>query len=71
MSVGKALSYLGMAACDMGLILTYAPGLLGWFGGLPGDIRIQGEGRYVFIPIARMIVVSVILSLLVNWLFRR
>lgn len=71
MPIGKALIYVGLAACGVGLILTYMPGLFGWFGKLPGDIRIQGKGRYVFIPITSMIVSSVVLSLMVNWLFRR
>lgn len=65
MPVGKVQLYLELAACGVGLILTYASGLRRRFGKLPGDIRIQGEGRYVFIPITSMIVVSAILSLLV------
>lgn len=71
MSVGKALIYLGVALCGIGMVMVYRPGLISWFGRLPGDMRIQGEGRYVFIPITSMIVVSVLLSLLINWLFRR
>ncbi|MGZ8217651.1 DUF2905 domain-containing protein [Methylomagnum sp.] len=71
MPVGKALIYLGMAACGVGLILTYAPGLLGWFGKLPGDIRIEDENRSIFIPITSMAVVSLVLSLLINWFSRR
>jgi hypothetical protein len=71
MSVGKALIYLGVVLCGIGMVLAYRPGLISWFGRLPGDIRIQGEGRYVFIPGTSMIVVSVLLSLLINWLLRR
>ncbi len=47
-----------------------APGLLNWFGKLPGDIRIESERSRTFIPITSMIVLSVVLTILVN-LFRR
>jgi len=71
MSFGKILIYSGIALFLLGLVLSYAPGLSGWFGKLPGDIRIQDENRYVFIPITSMIVVSIVLTLLINLFFRR
>jgi uncharacterized membrane protein len=53
-----------------GVIMHFAPWLVGWFGKLPGDIRIEsGKGR-IFIPVTSMLIISVILTLLVN-LFRR
>jgi hypothetical protein len=58
---GIILLLLGLAAKS---------GLLGWIGHLPGDIRIErSNGRFYF-PITSMVLVSVVLSLLVN-LFRR
>ncbi|MES9870470.1 MAG: DUF2905 domain-containing protein [Sedimenticola sp.] len=54
----------------IGAVLHFAPGLLSWFGKLPGDINIETERGRVFIPIASMIIVSVVITLLVN-LFRR
>ena len=41
-----------------------------WFGKLPGDIRIQGEKGGVFIPLTSMIIVSVVLTIVVNFLRR-
>jgi fructose-specific phosphotransferase system IIC component len=55
----------------VGLAVTYAPWLVNWFGRLPGDIRIQNEKSVVFIPIVSMLVVSVILTLIVNLFFRK
>ena len=43
MTIGKLLIILGAAVAIIGLVLTWAPGLLGWFGHLPGDIR-QSHG---------------------------
>jgi hypothetical protein len=71
MSIGKLLITLGLALAALGLLLTYAPGLFGWFGKLPGDIRIQDEHRSIFIPITSMIVISVVLSLVLSLFFRR
>ncbi|OOZ36815.1 DUF2905 domain-containing protein [Solemya velesiana gill symbiont] len=54
----------------LGAVLHFAPGLLSWFVKLPGDTNIQtGRGR-VFIPITSAIIVSVLITILLN-LFRR
>jgi len=71
MSIGKLLVYLGLGLTAVGLIISLAPGMLGWFGKLPGDIAIKGKDYTVFIPVTSMIVLSVILTLLVNLFFRR
>ncbi len=71
MSGGKFFIVLGAILVLIGLILTYAPGLLSWFGRLPGDIRIQDENKFIFIPITSMIIVSILLTLIINLLFRR
>ncbi len=45
-------------------------GLLSWFGNLPGDIRRVGERSVVFIPLTSMLVVSLLLTIVVNLLGR-
>lgn len=57
---------IGAGIVVIGALVRFAPGLFGWFGNLPGDIEIQGEKSRVFIPITSMIVVSVILTVIVN-----
>jgi hypothetical protein len=69
--LGRTLVIIGMLILLAGLL---AMGLskLG-FGRLPGDILIKRDGATIFIPIVSMIIVSILLSLLVNlflWLFR-
>jgi hypothetical protein len=68
---GKILIAIGLGIAAVGLVLAYAPGLVRWFGRLPGDIRIENENSSIFIPITSMIVVSLVLSLIVNLFFRR
>ena len=55
----------------LGLVITYAPWLVNWFGNLPGDIRIDRGNTKIFIPIASMLVVSVLGTVLVNLFFKR
>jgi hypothetical protein len=59
------------------LILALAGGLL-WLlgraglpvGRLPGDIRIEREGLSCYVPIVSMILLSVVLTILVNVILR-
>ena len=68
--VGKYLLIGGSCLALLGFVLLYAPWLLSWFGKLPGDIRIEGQKTFVYIPITSMVLVSVALSL-VGWLLKR
>jgi hypothetical protein len=71
MPPGKLLIIIGIAIAVIGLALTYLPGLFGWFGKLPGDIRIERDKTFIFIPITSMIVISLALTLLANLFFRK
>ncbi|EQM75909.1 DUF2905 domain-containing protein [Stutzerimonas stutzeri] len=68
--MAKWLMAAGLLLLVLGAVLHYAPGLLSWFGKLPGDIRIESERSRVFIPVTSMIILSVILTVLIN-IFRR
>lgn len=68
--MAKWLMYAGVVLFLLGAALHYSPGLLSWFGKLPGDIRIESERSQTFIPITSMVILSVVLTILLN-LFRR
>lgn len=68
--MARGLMILGAALLLLGIALHYAPWLLGWFGRLPGDIRIESGRSRVFIPITSMLLISLVVTLLLN-LFRR
>jgi Protein of unknown function (DUF2905) len=70
-SVGKVLLISGVFLILLGLILNYAPWLINWFGKLPGDIRIEDDKKLVFVPIVSMLIVSIILTLVLNFFFHR
>jgi uncharacterized protein HemY len=56
----------GIILIVIGVLLYLAPWLFNWFGKLPGDIRIEKENSKVFFPITSMIVISVILTIVIN-----
>lgn len=60
-SVGSLLITLGIGLVVVGLLVSL--GGFGWFGRLPGDIRIERETVRVYIPFASMIVISIVLNL--------
>ncbi len=70
MEAAKVLIYTGLFLLLLGLILLYFPKLFAWFGHLPGDIRVEREGLRVYIPIASSLLLSLILTLLLNLLRR-
>lgn len=68
--MAKILISVGLILVLLGIVWQFAPGLLNWFGRLPGDIHIKKPHGEVFIPVTSMLVVSVVISL-VLWFFRR
>lgn len=69
--MAKALVILGILLVVVGLLLGYAPWLFGWFGKLPGDIRIERDNGVFFLPLTSMLVVSIVLSVVLSLFFRR
>lgn len=63
-SISNLLILGGLVAIAAGLAARF--GLLSWFGNLPGDIRRVGERSVVFVPLTSMLVVSLLLTIVVN-----
>ena len=61
---GLVIVVLGIAVAAIGLLVW--SGALSWFGHLPGDIRIEKENVKVFFPITSMILISIVLTLVLN-----
>lgn len=68
--MGRWLIIIGALLFFLGVIVQFAPWLISWFGKLPGDIRIESERGKIFIPITSMLIISIIITLLIN-LFKR
>jgi Zn-dependent protease with chaperone function len=67
-SAGPMLVMAGLAIIAIGLLVWW--GAFGWFGHLPGDIRIERENVRVYVPIVSMLVISIVLTILLNLISR-
>jgi hypothetical protein len=67
--VGRTLLVIGLIVAAVGLLLVLAP-RIPFIGRLPGDIRFERDGVVVFIPLGTMLVVSVVLTLILNLIGR-
>jgi hypothetical protein len=67
--VGRVLLVLGIVLVVVGGLAVLGVRLP--FGRLPGDIAIEGERGGFYFPIVTMIVVSVVLTVLLNLFIRR
>jgi ribose/xylose/arabinose/galactoside ABC-type transport system permease subunit len=71
------LSSLGKWIATLGLMLIVLGGLV-WLlgktglplGRLPGDIRIEGEKMSCYVPIVTMVLLSVLLTIVINAIIR-
>lgn len=62
--LGLALLCVGAIVAIAGLLVYW--GGFSWFGRLPGDIRYESESTRVYVPITSMILLSILLTLLLN-----
>ena len=63
---GKLMVGLGLILVIIGLAFWLLGDKLGWFGQLPGDIRIERPGFRFYMPCASMIIVSMVLSIILS-----
>ncbi|MEE0435502.1 MAG: DUF2905 domain-containing protein [Peptococcaceae bacterium] len=69
MQIGKMLIMLGLVFVVLGGIVMFVSKFTG-LGHLPGDIFIKSENGSFYFPIVSCIIISVVLSLILN-LFNR
>ena len=68
--IGRLLIVGGVVIALIGLVLVLAPNIP-FLGRLPGDIRIDNENVKVFIPLGTMLLISLVLTIVLNVLNRR
>jgi hypothetical protein len=68
--LGRVLIVVGCVTVVMGLLLVLAP-KMPWLGHLPGDFVVRRERVTFYFPLATSILVSLVLTLLLNWFLRR
>ncbi|OGC06845.1 hypothetical protein A2526_05410 [candidate division WOR-1 bacterium RIFOXYD2_FULL_36_8] len=68
--LARLLIYIGVGLVMLGgflLLMARIP----WFGNLPGDIALKREGWTLYIPVTSMIIVSIVLTFIINIVFRK
>ena len=65
--LGKLLIVVGLVIAGVGLLAVLGVRI----GRLPGDIVIEGERGGLFIPIVTSILLSIVLTVLLNLVIRR
>ena len=68
-AIGRSFVLLGIVLVAVGFLLSTAPGVP-WLGKLPGDLRFDWSGFRVYLPLTTSILLSVVLSLLLQLLAR-
>jgi H+/Cl- antiporter ClcA len=66
-TIGKYLIIIGLFIVVIGVILYFLGDKMNWFGRLPGDIRVEKENFKVFIPLTTMILLSILITLILNF----
>ncbi|HLV37803.1 MAG TPA: DUF2905 domain-containing protein [Spirillospora sp.] len=68
-TIGRILLATGVVIALLGGVLLLAGRFLN-LGSLPGDIRIEGENFTCLVPIASMILLSIVLTIILNIIVR-
>ena len=68
--LGRTLVVLGLIVAALGVVMMVLPAEP-WIGRLPGDIHIERERFSLHVPLVTCLVVSVVLTPLLNLFFRR
>jgi hypothetical protein len=69
-SLGRMLIYIGVILVLIGgffILVARVP----WFGRLPGDLDTSWGGARVYVPFTTMVLVSIVLTILLNIVWRR
>ena len=71
---GRILLIIGLAIALVGGIILLASRFFPWMGNLPGDLSFESGNMKVYIPLATMVLVSILGTVLLNiflYIFRR
>jgi len=67
-TLGQLIIIVGLGIIVVGLFMMR--GWLGWFGHLPGDVRVERENVRLYVPIVSMLLISLLFSVL-SYVLRR
>jgi hypothetical protein len=71
---GRILLIIGLALALVGGIILLASRIFPWMGNLPGDFYFESDNMKFYVPLATMLLVSILGTVLLNiflYIFRR
>jgi hypothetical protein len=68
--IGRVLLVFGLVLAAVGLVLLFAD-KIPFLGRLPGDFLIKRKHVTIYFPLATMILVSIVLTVILNLFWRR
>ena len=68
--LGRFLVVIGVVAVVVGVALMLAP-RMSWLGRLPGDFVVNRGPLTLYVPLMTSLIVSVVLTLILNLFWRR
>ena len=68
--IGRYLFIIGIIITIIGAALWLAGRYLPWLGNLPGDIRYESDNVRLYFPLATMIIISIVGTIILNVLIR-
>lgn len=68
--IGRLLLFLGIVLAIIGLVIMFAD-KIPFIGRLPGDVLIRKKNLTFYLPIATCIVLSIVLTAILNLFFRK
>ena len=65
-NAGRYIIFIGIAVVVIGILVYLLHDKLHWIGRLPGDIWIEKENFRFYFPIVTMLLISLILTIVIN-----
>ena len=68
--LARLLIIIGLVITFVGVLILVAVRFFPWLGDLPGDIRFETNDTRIYIPLATMLLVSLLATILLNVVIR-
>jgi len=68
--IGKALILAGIVLVLAGIVMLALP-KMPWIGRLPGDVNLQGRNFSFHFPVVTCLILSIVLTIVLNLFFRK
>lgn len=68
--MARLLIIIGLVIAFVGVLILVAVRIFPWLGNLPGDIRFETKNSGIYIPLATMLLISIVATILLNVVIR-